>query len=137
MNLRNMIFMRKMKGVSVLNTVEVPGVVPGDGGGAMEIDRVLALWGADSVYPRPATFRILANKIAEKTEALVSEPVPSMTGPGSHSHSVKCKGNQRDQLVAGTQSVAKRTDRAHNLSARGALRSLSARRSWLAWLIIT
>jgi hypothetical protein len=44
-NLRNMIFMRKITGVSVLNTVEVPGVVPGDGGGAMEIDRVLALWG--------------------------------------------------------------------------------------------
>jgi hypothetical protein len=44
-NLRNMIFMRKITGVSVLNTVEVAGVVPGDGGGAMEIDRVLALWG--------------------------------------------------------------------------------------------
>ncbi len=45
--LRNMIFMCKLKGVSVLNTVEALRIVPGDSGDLLEVDRVLALWGSD------------------------------------------------------------------------------------------
>ncbi len=52
-NLRNMVFMRKLKGVSVFNTVEALGIVPGNGGECLELDRLLALWGADqSTQPR-------------------------------------------------------------------------------------
>ncbi len=63
--------LRKLKGVSMLNTVEALGIVPGHSGEAMEIDRILALWGPDPVHPTPATYRILANKIVEKVENLL------------------------------------------------------------------
>jgi hypothetical protein len=64
-NLRNMIFMPKLKGVGVLNMMEVLGIVLSQSGGAMDMDRILALWGVDPVHPISATYRILANKIAE------------------------------------------------------------------------
>jgi hypothetical protein len=71
-NLRNMIFMQRIKGASVLNAGEALGIVPGNGGGAMKIDQILALWGKDLVHPTPATYRRLANKITDKVEALLS-----------------------------------------------------------------
>jgi hypothetical protein len=43
-NLRNMIFMRKFKDVSVLSTMESLGIVLGEGGEAMEVDRVRVFW---------------------------------------------------------------------------------------------
>lgn len=53
-NLRNMVFTRKLKGVSIFNTVEALGIVPGNGKECLELDRVLALWGADPVHPTQA-----------------------------------------------------------------------------------
>jgi hypothetical protein len=71
-NLRNMIFMQRIKGVSVLNAIEALGIVPGNGGEAMKIDQILVLWGTDLVHPTPATYNRLANKISDKVEALLS-----------------------------------------------------------------
>jgi hypothetical protein len=42
-NLCNMIFMRKLRGLSVMNTVEALGIVPDADGHVLEIERVLAL----------------------------------------------------------------------------------------------
>ncbi len=43
--LRNMIFMRKFKGVSVLNAVEALGIAQGPNNEEADLDRILALWG--------------------------------------------------------------------------------------------
>jgi hypothetical protein len=40
--------MPKLKGVGVLNMMEVLGIVPGQSGGAVYMDRILALWGGGS-----------------------------------------------------------------------------------------
>jgi hypothetical protein len=93
-NIRNMIFMRKLKGVSVLNTVEALGIIPGQSGDAMEIDKILALWGPDPVHPTPATYRILAKKIVEKVENLLLEPMDRDPPGAQPSH--KQKPDQRD-----------------------------------------
>jgi hypothetical protein len=37
--------MRKLKGVSVFNTIEALGIVPGNSEECLELDRILALWG--------------------------------------------------------------------------------------------
>ncbi len=44
-NLRNMIFMRKLRGVTVMNSVEALGIVPDEHGNVLDIERVIALWG--------------------------------------------------------------------------------------------
>jgi hypothetical protein len=126
-NIRNMIFMRKLKGVSVLNTVEALGIVPSHSGEAMEIDRVLALWGPDPVHPTTATYRILANKIAEKIENMLhasAESDPAAVQPHS-----KRKPDQRDSWVDGSQGVAKRVERGRGWL-RGAPPSAGRQRPW-------
>ncbi len=107
-NIRNMIFMRKLKGVSVLNTVEALGIIPGQSGDAMDIDKILALWGPDPVHPTTATYRILAKKIVEKVETLLSEPMEREPAGSQLPH--KRKPDQRDSWVEGTQAVAKRVE---------------------------
>jgi hypothetical protein len=67
------LFIRKIKGVSVLNMVEALGIVPGDKGNGDTVDRILALWGADPVHPTSATYHILANKTGYKAETLLLE----------------------------------------------------------------
>jgi hypothetical protein len=68
-NLRNMIFIRKLRGLTVMNTVEALGIVPDADGHVLEIERVLALWGGDPVHPSQAAYRLLAGKIVEKVHA--------------------------------------------------------------------
>jgi hypothetical protein len=53
-NLRNMIFMRKLRGVTVMNSVEALGIVPDEYGNVLDIERVIALWGGGgSCPPKP------------------------------------------------------------------------------------
>jgi hypothetical protein len=71
-NLRNMIFMRKLRGLTVMNTVEALGIVPDEDGNVLEIERVLALWGVgDPVHPSQAAYRLLSGKIVEKVHAVL------------------------------------------------------------------
>jgi hypothetical protein len=44
-SLKNMIFMRQLKDVAVVNTVEALGIIPGNTEGALDEDQILALWG--------------------------------------------------------------------------------------------
>jgi hypothetical protein len=122
-----MIFMRKLKGVSVLNTVEALGIVPGHSGEAMEIDRILALWGPDPVHPTPATYRILAEKIVEKVENLLLDPVDREPAGAQPYH--KRKPDQRDSWVEASQAVAKRVEHGKGWF-RGAPSSSGRQRPW-------
>jgi hypothetical protein len=74
-SLRNMIFMRKMKGVTLLNSLEALGLIPGAGEDVVSEDkgRIVALWGDDPVHPTRAAYRELAAKIADKTEQKLEE----------------------------------------------------------------
>jgi hypothetical protein len=109
----------------VLNTVEALGIVPGQNGDAMEIDKILALWGPDPVHPTPATYRILAKKIAEKVECLLTEPAErELSQP-----TTKRKPDQRDSWVEGTQAVAKRIERGRGWS-RGVPTGRGRQRPW-------
>ncbi len=62
-NLRNMVFMRKLKGVSVLNTVEALGISPGGNSDRLDLDRILALWGANPVHSTAAAYHLLVEKV--------------------------------------------------------------------------
>ncbi len=76
-NLRNMIFMRKLRRLSVMNTVESLGLVPDADGHTMDIERVLVILGSDPVHPSPAAYRILAGKITERVELALAAPLNS------------------------------------------------------------
>ncbi len=105
-NLRNMIFMRKLRGLSVMNTVEALGIVPDADGHVLEIERVLALWGGDPVHPSQVAYRLLAGKIVEKVEdALSSQPDNEQQGSAASSQR---KQDPREACVSGSQPVAKR-----------------------------
>jgi hypothetical protein len=107
-NLRNMVFMRKIRGVSVMNTVEALGIVPDSEGHSLDIERVLAIWGSDPVHPSPAAYRILAGKIAEKIERVLSDPL-GKDRPGIPAVP-KRKLDPRNAWVSGSQPIAKRAE---------------------------
>jgi hypothetical protein len=107
--LRNMIFMRKLKGVSVLNTVEALGIAQSQTSEATDLDRILALWGPDPVHPTAAAYRVLSDKIADKVESMLSE-TPNAAAQESNSHA-KRKADHRDSWVSGSQAFAKRSER--------------------------
>ncbi len=111
-NPRNMIFMHKLRGVTVMNTVESLGIVPDADEHAMDIERVLALWGRDPVHPSPTAYRILAEQIVEKVEQILAEPagLDRQTTPASS----KWGPDPRDSRVARSQSMAKRAEPAHS-----------------------
>jgi hypothetical protein len=107
-SLRNMIFMRKMKGVTMLNSLEALGLIPSADPDSVSDDegRVLALWGDDPVHPTRAAYRELATKIAEKAEQLLEEVTETATDSGHK----KRKTDRRDPWISGSSSVAKRFD---------------------------
>jgi hypothetical protein len=107
-SLRNMIFMRKMKGVTMLNSLEALGLIPSADADTLSDDegRIIALWGDDPVHPTRAAYRELATKIAEKTVQLLEEKPESDTDPGQK----KRKIERRDPWISGSSSVAKRLD---------------------------
>jgi hypothetical protein len=114
-NLRNMIFMRKLRGVTVMNSVEALGIVPDEHGNVMEIERVIALWGGDPVHPSPAAYRLLAGKLIEKVQNILEKnnERPETQAP------TKRKQDPREAWVSGSQPVAKRVETTHVRTARG------------------
>jgi hypothetical protein len=107
-NLRNMIFMRKLRGVSVLSTIEALGIVTSGNESDLGLDRIIAIWGSDPVHPTPVAYRILAEKISEKAELLLKEPCASVPPVGSATQ--KRKADNREAWVGGSQSIAKRSE---------------------------
>jgi hypothetical protein len=107
-SLRNMIFMRKMKGVTMLNSLEALGLIPSADAGSVSDDegRILALWGDDPVHPTRAAYRELATKIVEKAEQLLEEVSETVIDSGHK----KRKTDRRDPWISGSTSVAKRFD---------------------------
>jgi hypothetical protein len=73
-NLRNMFFMRKLKNVTVLNSIEAQGIIPGDGGSGEGLDRNMDLWGSDPVHPTTEAYKRLASKLTAKVVNLIEEP---------------------------------------------------------------
>jgi hypothetical protein len=92
--LRNMIFMRKLKGVSVLNAVEALGIAQSHTSEATNLDRILALWGPDPVHLTAAAYQVLSDKIVEKVDTLLSE-TPTGTAQESNTFA-KQKADHRD-----------------------------------------
>ncbi len=115
-NLRNMIFMRKLRGVTFMNTVEALGIVPDEHGNVLEIERVLALWGGDPVHPSQAAYRLLAGKIADKIHGIFQA---STERQGTQAP-VKRKQDPREAWVSGSQPVAKRVENFHGGASWGA-----------------
>ncbi len=96
-----MIFMRKMKGVTMINSLEALGLIPSAEEDAVSEDegRIVALWGDDLVHPTRVAYRELAAKIADKTVQLLEEkpePVPEH-------RQKKRKIEPRDPWIAGSQ----------------------------------
>jgi hypothetical protein len=84
-HLRNMVFMRKLKGVSVLNTVEAVGIASSVNSDGLDLDRILALWGSDPVHPIAAAYRLLAYKITDMVEMVLREASISVAQTGNAS----------------------------------------------------
>ncbi len=66
MSLRNMIFMRKLKDVSVVNSIEALGIIPGEAGMQASKDEILRLWGDDPVHPSSAAYARIAARVMER-----------------------------------------------------------------------
>ncbi len=101
--------MRKLRGVSVLNTIEALGIVTSGNESDLGLDRIIAIWGSDPVHPTPVAYRILAEKISEKAESLLKEPSAAVPPVGSTTQ--KRKADNRESWVGGSQSIAKRAER--------------------------
>jgi hypothetical protein len=114
-NLRNMIFMRKLRGVTVMNTVEALGIVPDEHGNVMDIERVIALWGGDPVHPSPAAYRLLSGKIVEKIHEIFEKHSERQETQAP----AKRKHDPREAWVSGSQPVAKRVESTRFDSFRG------------------
>jgi hypothetical protein len=122
-NLRNMIFMRKLHGVTVMNTVEALGIVPDEHRNVMDIERVIALWGGDPVHPSPAAYRLLSGKIVEKIHGIFEKSTERQETQAP----VKRKQDPREAWASGSQPVAKRFENSHVGATRGIR---GARWSW-------
>jgi hypothetical protein len=115
-NLRNMLFMRKLKNVCIVNSTEAMGIIPSDQGTEEGLDRVIALWGSDPVHPTRGAYQRLATKIATRIEEVLAE---TDTPTPIHPVQKKRKPDHRDQWVAGSQAVAPRLNPAHGQLQRG------------------
>jgi hypothetical protein len=113
-NLRNMLFMRKLKNVTVMNSTEALGIIPSDQGSDEGLDRIIALWGSDPVHPTREAYQRLASKIVEKVSEILAAPEPLLPQMVK-----KRKPDHRDQWVAGSQAVAPRLNPAHGSQSRG------------------
>jgi hypothetical protein len=105
-SLKNMIFMRKLKNISLLNSLEALGIVPPSNSPDDDEGRIIALWGPDPIHPTSAAYRELATKVASKATDLLN--AQSCDLPGGNG--VKRKPEPRDPWITGSQSVAKRLD---------------------------
>ncbi len=105
--LRNMIFMRKLKGVFTLNSIEALGLIPSLASDYTDDEeRVIALWGPDPVHPTSAAYRELAAGVAEKTKEILAEtPVYEEKGTNT-----KRKAEPRDPWIERSQAIVKRLD---------------------------
>jgi hypothetical protein len=114
--LRNMIFMRKLKGISTLNAMEALGLIPSSVSDLNEDeDRVIALWGPDPVHPTSAAYRELATRVAEKTMEILSEKSPQEEQRAN----TKRKADPRDPWIEQSQAIAKRLDERGTERGRG------------------
>jgi hypothetical protein len=113
-NLRNMLFMRKLKNVSVLNSTEALGIIPSDQGSEEGLDRIIALWGSDPVHPTREAYQRLATKIVTRASEILAAPEP-LAPPAVK----KRKPDNRDQWVTGSQAVAPRLNPTPGSQQRG------------------
>jgi hypothetical protein len=100
-NLKDMIFMRKLLRVMMLNSSEALGTILGDSSGEEGLDRIIDLLGSGPVHPAVEAYKRLASKLAAKATSLIEEPEPR---PQSAAGSKNGKPDLRDQWVppAGT-----------------------------------
>jgi hypothetical protein len=113
-NLRNMLFMRKLKNVVIVNSTEAMGIIPGEQGTEEGLDRIIALWGSDPVHPTRGAYQRLATKIATRVSEVLAEPETP-----THPVQKKRKPDHRDQWVAGSQAVAPRLNPIQGSQQRG------------------
>jgi hypothetical protein len=113
-NLRNMLFMRKLKNVCIVNSTEAMGIIPGEQGTEEGLDRIIALWGSDPVHPTRGAYQRLATKIAIRVAEVLAE-----TDTLTHPVQKKRKPDHRDQWVTGSQAVAPRLNPTQGQQQRG------------------
>ncbi len=114
MNLRNMLFMRKLKNVTVMNSTEALGIIPSDHGSDEGLDRIIALWGSDPVHPTRDAYQRLASRIVARATEILTEPekTPNVM-------QINRKQDHRDQWVAGSQAIAPRLTPPPRVPSRG------------------
>jgi hypothetical protein len=113
-NLRNMLFMRKLKNVFIVNSTEAMGIIPSEQGTEEGLDRIIALWGSDPVHPTRGAYQRLATKIVARVSEVLAEP-----DTPTHPVQKKRKPDHRDQWVAGSQAVAPRLNPIQGSQQRG------------------
>jgi hypothetical protein len=97
-----MALMLKLKVDSVLKTVEALGIVPGENVDSLDVDNVPEIWGSDSIYPKPESYKILATKMAERAASILEAAnvlVATSGSPWSELRRLnrKRKADQQDQ----------------------------------------
>jgi hypothetical protein len=110
-----MFFMRKLKNVTVMNSTEALGIIPGDHSSDEGLDRIIALWGSDPVHPTREAYKRLANRVLARATKILTEPdkIQNVTAQK------KRKPDHRDQWVTGSQAVAPRLNPSQGFQQRG------------------
>jgi hypothetical protein len=127
-NLRNMLFMRKLKNMFIVNLTEALGIIPSEQGSEEGLDRIIALWGSDPVHPTRGAYQRLAAKIAVRVSEILAEP-----DTPTHPVQKKRKPDHRDQWVAGSQAVAPRLNPTQGSQQRGRIPRGSFSRGRSLW----
>ncbi len=102
-SLRNIIFMRKFKEVSIVNSVEALGIFPGSSGEVVDKARS-STWGRDPVHPLPAAYKLKAGKLAKRAASVLAE---KLSASSAMAGGTKRKVDQRDSWVTGSFAIAK------------------------------
>ncbi len=105
-SIRNMIFMRKLKGFTLFNPVDALGITPGQGKSECDEDAILDLWSPDPVHRTGRAY----NKIAEKLSERITQVLEENEVTVKKSEDSKGKDDQREPWIAASQPVAKRTE---------------------------
>ena len=118
--MESMVEMRRMKNVSVFNTMEALGLLDED----LDEDRTLRLWGSDPVHPTEEAYQVIAEKvISAAISALAAARVKAAEAEAPQVVHPK-KAARRDSWIGGAEPVAKRRPTTDTLAFAGPSSSL-------------
>jgi hypothetical protein len=84
-----MTILKKFKNITILNPSDALGIIPGRANEALVEDQIIDLWGSDPVQPSATSYKLLAEKVADKATAMLEQASSSALGVKGRTPNVK------------------------------------------------